>query len=60
MPYPQNLNKSKEQLNSFEERLKLANIELQKVQMDLMAKTSECYWAGYMGSEGVVWRAEGS
>lgn len=38
----QNLNKSKEQLNSFEERLKQATVDNQKLQMDLMAKKSEC------------------
>ncbi|KXZ43594.1 hypothetical protein GPECTOR_86g388 [Gonium pectorale] len=37
-----NLNKSKEQLNTFEERLKAATVELQKVQMDLLAKQGEC------------------
>ncbi len=35
---PQNLNKSKEQLSSFEDRLKSASVELQKTQMDLLAK----------------------
>lgn len=44
---PQNLSKSKEQLNSFEERLKQTSVELQKVQMDLMAKQSEYRWWGW-------------
>ena len=39
--YPQNLSKSKEQINTFEERLKSTTVELQKAQMDLMAKKGE-------------------
>lgn len=37
-----NFNKSKEQLNSTEERLKQATVDIQKVQMDLMASKQEC------------------
>lgn len=39
---PQNLNKSKEVLSTTEEKLKSTLVELQKVQMDLVAKRSEC------------------
>ena len=42
LPPSQNLSKSKEQLNGTEERLKQAAVDLQKLQMDLMAKRGEC------------------
>ena len=38
----QNLNKSKEQLSSVEERARAANLELQRAHMDLQAKSGEC------------------
>eukprot|EP00983_Pelagomonas_calceolata_P091183 1157512-Pelagomonas_calceolata.AAC.14 len=38
----QNFNKSREALNSTEEKLKAATVELQKTGMDLVAKRSEC------------------
>lgn len=38
----QNFSKSREVLNSTEEKLKTATVELQKTHMDLMAKRSEC------------------
>lgn len=38
----QTANKTKEQLSSTEERLKQLKLDLQRLQMDHMAKTSEC------------------
>jgi hypothetical protein len=38
----QNLNKNKEVLSSVEERLRATSLELQRTQMDLMAKKGEC------------------
>ena len=49
----QNLNKSKEQLNSTEERLKQAMVDLQKLQMDLMAKKGECSGLEEQVGEGI-------
>ncbi|GAX77261.1 hypothetical protein CEUSTIGMA_g4707.t1 [Chlamydomonas eustigma] len=57
-----NLSKSKEQLNSTEERLKQAVVDVQKLQMDLMAKKGEA--AGLeeqvtqLETEGQLMRAE--
>jgi len=43
VPHPQvGLSKAKDQLTSTEERVKQLTVDLQRVQMDLIAKTSEC------------------
>jgi len=42
----QNFNKSREALNSTEEKLKSTLVELQKTSMDLVAKRSECQVGG--------------
>ena len=38
----QNFNKSREVLNTTEEKLKSVTVDLQKTSMDLVAKRSEC------------------
>lgn len=38
----QNLSKKQELLSTTEERLKQCTVEIQKLQMDLMAKKGEC------------------